>query len=77
MADKVHIAIPGNIYKFIHDNVVEGGSYKNVTDFLIECGRIKAQELIRAKIDQRKLDAFFLREEQIRSSASHNRTPPS
>jgi hypothetical protein len=42
--------------------------YRNPTEFIAEATRLRIIELKKAKVDERKVEAFFLREKQIKDA---------
>ena len=67
MADLVKVNVPSGVLEDIRRLLLENKQYRNPTEFINECVRIRLFELNKAKIDQKKLEAFFLREEQIKA----------
>ena len=74
------LSLPTSIFNEIQRYLEkEKNIYRNPTEFINECVRIRLWELRRAEIDQRKLDAFFMKANEMRTKdaslpiSSHNR----
>jgi Arc/MetJ-type ribon-helix-helix transcriptional regulator len=52
----------------------ETGFYRNPTEFVNSAVREKIEEIHSRQIDKRKLDAFFIRERQIRAMHTDHST---
>jgi Arc/MetJ-type ribon-helix-helix transcriptional regulator len=58
----------------IQKYIGETGFYRNPTEFVNAAVREKIEEVHRMQIDKRKLDAFFMREQQITAEHTNHST---
>ena len=54
----IHIRIPRKLYELINKLVVEGGYYRSAAEFILECTRIRVEEIKGYRIEQRKIRAL-------------------
>jgi Arc/MetJ-type ribon-helix-helix transcriptional regulator len=59
----IHIRIPRKLYESINDLVVKEWYYRSAPEFILECARIKLEEIKRYRMDQRKLKMFWRQQE--------------
>lgn len=64
--DFTSVNVNNKLVEAIQKYIGETGFYRNPTEFVNAVVRQEIEDIHRAQIDERKLDAFFLREEQIR-----------
>jgi Arc/MetJ-type ribon-helix-helix transcriptional regulator len=64
------VNVNNNLIAAIQKYIGETGFYRNPTEFVNVAVREKIEEIHRRQIDKRKLDAFFMRERQIRADHS-------
>jgi hypothetical protein len=62
----VKINVTSGVLEEVKKYIEKDKHYRNPTEFINECIRLRLFELRKTKIDERKLEAFFMREEQIR-----------
>jgi Arc/MetJ-type ribon-helix-helix transcriptional regulator len=60
----------------IQKYIEETGFYRNPTEFVTAAVREKIDEIHKMQIDKLKIDAFFLREKQIRNKGAINTSTP-
>lgn len=58
VTSNIHIRIPRKLYELINKLVVEGGYYRSTAEFILECTRIRVEEIQRYRIEQRKIRAL-------------------
>ena len=58
----VHINVPAAVYESISELVVKSGMYRSVSDFALECMRIKLHELKQQKIERQQPNIYFKKE---------------
>ena len=61
------ISINNDMFKVIEKIILETRLYRNPSEFVIGAVREKIDEIHQRQIDQRKLEAFFIRENQIKA----------
>jgi hypothetical protein len=64
------VGIPMNVLDIIKKIVIETKLYRNPSDFVLFAVREKIDEIHKNQIDQKKIEAFFIRENQIRAEYS-------
>ena len=64
--DFTSVNVNNKLIQAIQKYIEKTGFYRNPTEFVNAVVRQEIEDIHRAQIDERKLDAFFLREEQIR-----------
>ncbi|MGH9911051.1 MAG: hypothetical protein ACRD5E_14475 [Nitrososphaeraceae archaeon] len=66
--ERVMIALSRDLIDSIKECINSYTCYRNPTEFITEATRLRLIELKKAKIDERKVEAFFLREKQIKDA---------
>jgi Arc/MetJ-type ribon-helix-helix transcriptional regulator len=61
------VGISNDILDQIKKIIVETKLYRNPSEFVNSAVREKIEEIQKMQIDQRKLEAFFMRENQIKA----------
>lgn len=64
------IGIPSDVTDIIKKIIIETKLYRNPSDFVLFAVREKIDEIPKNQIDQKKIEAFFIRENQIRAEYS-------
>lgn len=64
------IGIPNDVLDIIKKIILETKLYRNPSDFVLFAVREKIDEIHKNQIDQKKIEAFFIRENQIRAEYS-------
>jgi Arc/MetJ-type ribon-helix-helix transcriptional regulator len=65
--DFTSVNVNSKLIEAIQKYIEETGFYRNPTEFVNAVVRQKIEDIHKAQIDKWKLDAFFLREGQIRA----------
>lgn len=58
------IAVPNNVIDIIKKIVIETKLYRNPSEFVLHAVLEKIDEVHKNQIDQKKVEAFFIRENQ-------------
>jgi DNA helicase TIP49 (TBP-interacting protein) len=58
------IGIPNDVLDIIKKIIIETKLYRNPSDFVLFAIREKIDEIHKNQIDQKKIEAFFIRENQ-------------
>jgi hypothetical protein len=61
------VSMSQDLIEIIKKIILETRLYRNPTDFVTVAVREKIEEIFQRQIDQRKLEAFFIRENQIKA----------
>ena len=64
------IGIPNDVLDMIKKIILETKLYRNPSDFVLFAVREKIDEIHKNQIDMKKVEAFFIRENQIRAEYS-------
>lgn len=65
-----NVSISQDLIEMIRRIILETKLYRNHTEFVTVAVREKIEEIRKTQIDQKKLEAFFMRENQIREANS-------